>query len=50
MALPYWEKAEKIKPDDQEVLDTLYSIYTDLDMQEQMKRIDKRYKELGMDN
>ena len=50
LALPYWEKAEKIKPDDQEVLDTLYSIYTDLDMQEQMKRIDKRYKELGMDN
>lgn len=50
LALPYWEKAEKMKPDDQEVLDTLYSIYTDLDMQEQMKRIDKRYKELGMDN
>jgi tetratricopeptide (TPR) repeat protein len=50
LALPYWEKAEKLKPDDQEVLDTLYSIYTDLDMQEQMKRIDKRYKELGMDN
>lgn len=50
LALPYWENAEKMKPDDQEVLDTLYSIYTDLDMQEQMKRIDKRYKELGMDN
>ncbi len=50
LALPYWEKAEKIKPDDQEVLDTLYSIYTDLDIQDQMKRIEKRYKELGMDN
>jgi hypothetical protein len=48
--LPHWEAAEKIKPDDQEVLDTLYGIYTDLDMQEQLKRIEKRYKELGMDN
>jgi tetratricopeptide (TPR) repeat protein len=50
MALPYWEKAEKMKPDDQEVLDTLSSIYIDLDMQEQVKRIEKRYKELGLDN
>lgn len=50
LALPYWEKAEKLNPTDQEVLDVLYSIYTDLDMQEQIKRIDKRYKELGMDN
>jgi tetratricopeptide (TPR) repeat protein len=50
VALPYWERAEKISPDDQEVLDTLYSIYTDLDLQDQLKRIEKRYKELGMDN
>ncbi len=50
VALPYWERAEKISPDDQEVLDTLYSIYTDLDLQDQMKRIEKRYKDLGMDN
>ncbi|HKZ39010.1 MAG TPA: tetratricopeptide repeat protein [Chryseolinea sp.] len=50
IALPYWEKAEKLKPDDQEVLDTLYAMYTDLDMQDQMKRIDKRYKELGTEN
>lgn len=49
-ALPYWERAEKINPDDQEVLDTLYSIYSDLDIQDQLKRIEKRYKELGMDN
>lgn len=48
MALPYWEKAEKINPSDQDVLDVLYSIYTDLDMQDQVKRIEKRYKELGM--
>jgi hypothetical protein len=32
------------------VLDTLYSIYTDLDMQDQIKRLDKRYKELGIEN
>lgn len=50
IALPYWEKAEKIKPDDQEVLDTLNGIYTDLGMAEQIKRIEKRYKELGMEN
>ena len=50
VALPYWERAEKINGDDQEVLDTLYSIYTDLDLQEQLKRIEKRYKDLGMDN
>ena len=48
--LPYWEKAEKIKPDDQEVLDTLYTIYGDLDMQDQLARIEKRMKELGYDN
>ncbi len=50
VAQPYWEKAEKLSPDDQEVLDTLYSIYTDLDLQDQMKRLEKRFKELGLDN
>ena len=50
VAQPYWEKAEKMNPSDQEVLDTLYSIYTDLDLQDQIKRIDKRYKELGIEN
>jgi len=50
LALPYWEKAEKLNPSDQEVLDTLYSIYVDLDLQDQIKRIDKRYKELGIEN
>jgi tetratricopeptide (TPR) repeat protein len=46
-ALPYWERAEKINPNDQDTLDALYSIYGDLDMQDQVKRIEKRYKELG---
>lgn len=50
VALPYWEQAEKMNPSDQEVLDALYSMYVDLDNQPQIKRIEKRYKELGMDN
>jgi tetratricopeptide (TPR) repeat protein len=49
VSLPYWEKAEKLNPSDQEVLDELYSIYSDLDNQPQMKRIEKRYKELGIE-
>lgn len=50
VALPYWERAEKINGNDQEVLDALYSIYSDLDMPDQVKRIEKKYKELGLDN
>lgn len=50
VALPYWEQAERINPSDQEVLDVLYSIYTDLDMQNGIARVNQRYKELGMDN
>ena len=49
VSLPYWEKAEKLNPSEQEVLDELYSIYGDLDMQTQLKRIEKRYKELGIE-
>ncbi len=48
--LPYWERCEKLKPDDQTVLDALYLMYTDLDNQPQLKRIEKRYKELGIEN
>jgi hypothetical protein len=50
VALPYWEKAEQLNPSDQEVLDTLQSIYRDLDMQPQLARINARYKELGLEN
>ncbi|QOI98175.1 MAG: tetratricopeptide repeat protein [Flammeovirgaceae bacterium] len=50
VALPYWEKAEKLNPNDSEVLDALYLIYGDLDNQAGIKRIEKRYKELGLDN
>ncbi|MCS6973707.1 MAG: tetratricopeptide repeat protein [Cyclobacteriaceae bacterium] len=49
-ALPYWEKAEQLNPSDTEVLDALYLIYVDLGMEAQVKRIEKRYKELGLDN
>lgn len=50
MALPYWEKAEKMNPTEQEVLDALSSIYGDLGMTAQVQRIENRYKELGQDN
>ncbi|HMG94166.1 MAG TPA: hypothetical protein VK589_29105 [Chryseolinea sp.] len=50
IAMPYWEKAEKLNPEDQEVLDTLYQIYTDLGIDDQIKRIEKRYKDLGIEN
>lgn len=49
-ALPYWEAAEKISPDDEKVLDNLYSIYSDLDMRPQMARIEKKMKALGLWN
>lgn len=49
-ALPYWEQAERLNPSDQDVLDMLYSMYEDLGMQAQVSRIEKRYKELGLDN
>lgn len=49
-ALPYWEQAERLNPSDQEVLDQLYGIYGDLGMDAQLKRVEARYKELGMDN
>ena len=47
-ALPYWEAAENLSPDDEKVLDNLYSIYSDLDMQSQMARIQKKMKSLGL--
>lgn len=48
-ALPYWEKAEKLNPSDEEVLSELYSIYSDLGNDAQVQRIEKRMKELGID-
>ncbi len=48
VSLPYWEACEKISPDDERVLDNLYSIYSDLDMQPQVARIEKKMKSLGL--
>ncbi len=48
VALPYWEKCEKISPDDPKVLDVLYLIYNDLEMTAQVTRIEKRMKTLGL--
>lgn len=49
LALPYWEKAEKLNPSDEEVLSELYSIYSDLGNDAQVQRLEKRMKELGID-
>ncbi|NOT76232.1 MAG: tetratricopeptide repeat protein [Cyclobacteriaceae bacterium] len=48
IALPYWEAAEKLSPDDSKVLDILYGIYTDLDDQPKVARITKHMKALGL--
>lgn len=49
VALPYWEKAEKLNPSDEEVLSELYSIYSDLGNDAQVQRVEKRMKELGIE-
>lgn len=48
-ALPYWEKAEKLNPSDQDVLDVLYDLYADLGMDTQVQRVKARMKELGIE-
>lgn len=48
VALPYFEKCEKLAPDDAKVLDNLFSIYTDLGNDAQVARVSKRMKTLGL--
>jgi len=48
VALPYWERCEKLNPDEGKVLDSLYMIYNDLEMTAQVTRIEKRMKALGL--
>jgi len=48
VALPYWEAAEKLNPSDEEVLNELYSIYSDLGNDAQVRRIEGRFKALGI--
>ena len=50
IAQPYWEKAEQLNQKDQEVVDVLYSIYQDLGNEAGMKRLEKKFKEMGVDN
>lgn len=50
IAQPYWERAEKLDDKDQEVVDVLYSIYQDLGNDPGMKRLEKKYKDMGVDN
>jgi tetratricopeptide (TPR) repeat protein len=48
IALPYWQKLEKLNPDSTDVIDGLYTIQGDLDNQAELKRLEKRYKDLGI--
>jgi len=50
IAQPYWKKAEQLNQKDQEVVDILFSIYQDLGNDAGMKRLEKKYKEMGVDN
>jgi tetratricopeptide (TPR) repeat protein len=50
IALPHWEKAEKLNPSDTDVLDKLSIIYYYLGDEKNEKRVNKRLKELGIDD
>lgn len=46
--VPYFEECEKLSPDDAKVLDNLLAIYTDLGNDQQIARIEKKMKTLGL--
>ncbi len=48
LALPYFENCEKMSPDEAKVLDNLLAIYTDLGVDAQIARIEKKMKALGL--
>lgn len=50
IALPYWEKAERLKNDDQDVLDRLRAIYYYLGDDKNEQRILAKQKQLGHEN
>ncbi len=50
VALPYWERAEKLQPDNETVLYTLAEIYSALVMDDKADKVAKRIKALGLDN
>jgi tetratricopeptide (TPR) repeat protein len=49
VALPHWEKAEKLNPSDTDVLDKLSIIYYYLGEDAKAARVEKRLKELGVE-
>jgi hypothetical protein len=49
IAVPYWEKAEKLNPSDTDVLDKLSIIYYYLGEDAKAARVEKRLKELGVE-
>lgn len=50
IALPYWEKAEKLKSDDVDVLDRLKTIYYYLGDDKNQKRVEAKLKSLGAED
>ncbi len=50
LALPYWEKAEQLKPNDQDVLDRLRTIYYYLGEDAKEKRVSQKLKTLNADD
>jgi hypothetical protein len=50
VALPHWEKAERLKSDDVDVLDRLRTIYYYLGDDKNEQRIIAKQKQLGQDN
>lgn len=49
-AAPYWERAEQLNPSETDVLDKLSMIYYYLGEDAKAARVEKRLKELGVDN
>lgn len=47
IALPYWERARKLQPDDEKVLYTLSEMYTSLVMDDKAAEVRKKMKQLG---
>jgi tetratricopeptide (TPR) repeat protein len=45
---PYYEKCEKLNPDDAKTLDNLYEIYKDLGEDAKVAKIEKKMKTLGL--
>ena len=49
-ALPYWEKANELQPDDKSTLQTLQYLYMQAKDYDKAKAVNSRLEELGFDN